>query len=48
MLKYRKVLNNFVLIKKKKGKMGENAEKNSRIGKKTEIRGNAENFHVCK
>ena len=25
----------------------ENAGKNSRIGKKAEIRGNAENFHVC-
>ena len=34
----------MVEIKKKKKKHA----KNSRIGKKAEIRGNAENFHACK
>ena len=48
-LKYRKVLKQFCANKKKKPrKNAENAEKNSRIGRKEEIRRNAENFHVCK
>ena len=52
-LKYRKVLKQFCANKKKMWKNVENAEnaenggKNYRIGKKAEIRGNAENFHVC-
>ena len=45
-LKYRKVLKQFCANKKTR-KNAENAEKNYRIGKKAEIRGNAENFHVC-